>query len=94
MSPFLGAPPTCLILLEIAGRAYAGLNVPHMQQEAACGHPGVWGPEGVCEQIVAPGFQGVTGGYEGETQSLDIRGKMVHMREAQMQRPWWLLLSI
>ena len=48
---------------------YAGLNVPHMQQEAACGHPGVWGPEGMCEQIVAPGFQGVPGGYEGETQT-------------------------
>ena len=61
-----------MILLEIAGRAYAGLNVPHMQQEAACGHPGVWGPEGVCEQIVAPGFQGVTGGYEGETQTGEL----------------------
>ena len=69
MSPFLGAPPTYLILLEIAGRACAGLNVPHMQQEAACGHPGVWGPEGMCEQIVAPGFQRVTGRYEGETQT-------------------------
>lgn len=67
--PFLVAPPTCLILLEILGRAYAGLNVPRMQQEAACGHPVVWGPEGMCDQIVPSGFYGVTGRYEGETQT-------------------------